>query len=225
MELVFRIASWLGTVASIAGFLYVFAPPGGSLTPGQTAFLVLTLVFIFLVIIFDIRAFLLTQPRSYSSSVFINAYLYDWIDKGGRVVIFTRDMSWANDSVPTWPRLQRLLSHLPFLRITFRQKELKSLLIKKAQAGDLRICLPTMIPLAKELQQAGADVFCYEALNYLQPESRFTIINWGRMDMHVAVGRRVNNKHVIEEFSVGQHPVFSVAKDLVEILSRLPPAK
>ncbi|MCI0562065.1 MAG: hypothetical protein MN733_26555, partial [Nitrososphaera sp.] len=86
--------------------------------------------------------------------------------------------------------------------------------------NELTICLPDRIALADELEREGARVCLYPRLGYT-PQSRFTIINKDRMDSQVAVGRRIRDKHVIEEFSLGEHPVFSVANDLVEVISRL----
>jgi hypothetical protein len=137
-----------------------------------------------------------SQVHAFKSTKEINDYMYDWISKGGRVVIFTRDMSWASD-----PRIKELLYH-------------------KAAREELSICVPKKIPLTNELQKHGAQILSYESLGYI-PQSRFTIINKDRMDANLAVGHRIKDDHVVEEFSIGAHPFFSVANDLVEIITRI----
>jgi hypothetical protein len=117
----------------------------------------------------------------------------NWISKGGRVAVFTRDMTWANDN------------------------DMKKLLTKKAKDHELLLIMPEKIELSNQLETDGAEIFTYQELNH-DPESRFTIIHKGRMDSEVAVGRKVNGKHKIEEFQKGQHPIFSIADDLIDIL-------
>ncbi|MBA7716071.1 hypothetical protein ES703_125132 [subsurface metagenome] len=119
--------------------------------------------------------------------------MYKWISGGGRVEILSHDMSWVSD------------------------EEMKELLRSKARKDELCLCLPKEIPLSEELKKEGAQIYTYSELKYV-PQSRFTIINSGRMDSQVAVGRRSGEKHVIEEFSIGKHPIFSVANDLVNLI-------
>ena len=89
----------------------------------------------------------------------------------------------------------------------------------KAGKDELQICVPAMIPIAETLKEAGATILTYSPLKVV-PQARFTIINFGRMDAQVAVGRRLEGTHAVEEFGAGDHPVFAVASDLVEIVTR-----
>ena len=122
----------------------------------------------------------------------INRYLFQWIGKGGRVAIWTRDMSWAD------------------------QNEMMPMLRKKAEAGELIICLPHRIEKSDELERHGAEVITYDILD--TPSMTFTIANYGRTGSRVAVGRRSGNQHVIQEFSAEEHPAFHLAFDLVRLV-------
>jgi hypothetical protein len=125
----------------------------------------------------------------------IQKYMYNWIENGGKVAILSNDMSWVvNDNM-------------------------KNMLHVKARNNELDLYLPKEIPLSRELKESGAIVHTFQEIEYI-PESRFTIINRGRMDAQVAVGRSKGQIHTIEEFSQGQHPVFHIANDLINILSK-----
>jgi hypothetical protein len=123
--------------------------------------------------------------------------MFRWISQGGRVVVFTRDHTWAHES-----RIRELLS-------------------TKARRDELTICLPADTDLTRSLRSDGAEIIAYPQLGYT-PGARFTIINDGRVaGAAVAIGRQIDGIQVIEEFPIGD-PVFAVAKDLVEVLRRIP---
>jgi len=191
-----RIATWLGTITSLIALILALKPIGQPLTALQGGFITLLAVCFIILVILDIRNFQNSSHRVLKNQNEIAKYMYKWISKGGCVAIFTHDMSWAAD-----------------LKIT-------ELLHQKARGGELSICLPRRIPLANELEKEGANISTFEELHYI-PQSRFTIINKDRMDAHLAVGRRIGDSHVIEEYSIGQHPVFAIANDLVEVIMRL----
>jgi hypothetical protein len=191
------ISIWLGTLASVAGLFFTLHPANTRVSTIQAMLIGLAIAGFVTMITLDIRDYYRRRPKAYRTKEEINRYMHQWINKGGRVVIFTRDMSWAI------------------------QSEIRDLLLQKAAANELTICLPSHITLADELAQAGAEIITYEGLNYI-PRSRFTIINKDRTDAQIAVGRLIDKKHVIEEYAEGAHPVFAVANDLVEILRRLP---
>jgi hypothetical protein len=135
------------------------------------------------------------RRKVYKTPKKIRDYMYKWISHGSRVAICTRDMSWVVDD------------------------EMRQMLSGKARAHELTLCLPTAIPLSDQLMAEGAAVVTYDVLRYV-PQSRFTIVRQGRLDSKVAVGRHFPTGHIIEEFALGDHPVFAVANDLVEILTR-----
>ncbi len=117
--------------------------------------------------------------------------MHDWIGHGGRVAIWTRDMSWAQNP------------------------ETRSLLTEKARRNELILCLPELNEIATELGDAGAEVCAYGARHLELPASRFTIAFFGRDGSCVAVGRTEGEMHVIDEFSAGSHPAFHLAEDLI----------
>jgi len=123
--------------------------------------------------------------------------MHDWIEHGGRVAIWTRDMSWAQN-----PETHRLL-------------------IAKARRKELILCLPELNELAKELANAGAEVCAYGTRRLESPAARFTIAFFGREGSRVAIGRAEGDTHVIDEFSAASHPAFHLAGDLIAIVRSL----
>lgn len=188
--------TWLAAAASVFGLLYTIWPTEHPLTGMQGAIVAL-LGFIFLLAAYaDIRDHLHRQPKRYKSEADINAYMFRWISKSGRAVVFTRDHTWA------------------------REPKIRDLLFAKARRNELAICLPADTDLTLELQSEGAEIIAYPQLAYT-PGARFTIINDGRIaDAAVAIGRQIDGVQVIEEFPASD-PVFAVTKDLVEVLRRI----
>ncbi len=183
----------LGSFASLLALVFQLRPPGEPLTPLQGLLLGIGICALVAVIGLQIWYYLKTKPKSMTKESQIRDFMYKWISRGGKAAILSNDMSWVSD------------------------EEMKELLRSKAHRNELCLCLPKEIPLSQELESEGAQVYTYPELKYV-PQSRFTIINKGRMDAQVAVGRRYGEKHVIEQFSLGEYPIFSVADDLVNII-------
>jgi hypothetical protein len=193
-EVVLKLAALAGSLASLIGLLLLFLPSLKNLPWWATALLVVASLFF---IVFVVLEFLAHHPcRVYArtDSQGIKKYMHDWIKHGGRVAIWTRDMSWAHDD------------------------DTRSLLKQKAAGGELILCLPEGNELAKELTAAGAEVCVYGANLLESPASRFTIIFYGRDGARVAVGRADGNTHVIDEFNSRSHPAFYLAADLVALV-------
>lgn len=133
------------------------------------------------------RVFKQSDPTS------IRNYMLHWIAYGGRVAIWTRDMSWAKDD------------------------ESKNLLLEKSESGELIICLPTHTTFSKELEKKGAEIYVYGTELLSDPSARFTIAYYGRDGSKVAIGRARADKHIIEEFDSGSHPAFNLAYELVQV--------
>lgn len=125
----------------------------------------------------------------------IKEYMHDLLKDGGNCAIFTRDMTWGHD------------------------EKLKGLLMDKARKNELNVFAPKMSDLVQELEQAGARVFCYSALD-VSPQSRFTIANWKRDGAHIAVGRPLGRTHYISEHNYKEEPLFAVAEDLLSMLEK-----
>lgn len=119
----------------------------------------------------------------------IRDFMLGWIEGGGRVAIFTRDMSWAQDC-----------------------KKTMALLRKKASRGELVVCCPKKIELLNSVP--GAEVHVYDKARFT-PRARFTIVRYENNEARVAVGRKIGRDHVIDEYAPGDHPAFSMAEDLV----------
>ena len=120
--------------------------------------------------------------------------MYQWIDTGGQVAIFTRDHTWVDDD------------------------RMRALLEKKAKRGELTICLPRHTSLTEQLKQMNAKIYEYGSIDHI-PQTRFTVTHFGQAGAQVAVGRPQGQFHVIEEFAAND-PAFHVAVDLVEITSK-----
>jgi len=105
-------------------------------------------------------------PKRCATDAEINDYMFRWISKAGRAVVFTRDHTWA-----------------------LRDGRIKELLLAKAKSHELTMCLPKHTDLTRELKTAGAEILVYERLKYT-PKARFTIIKDGRgAEAQVAIGK------------------------------------
>lgn len=120
--------------------------------------------------------------------------MFRWIKKGGRVTIFTRDMSWARND-----------------------KDIKDMLLQKAINNELTIILAKNKGFTEYLEKNGANIYTYGEFGYT-PNSRFTIVRTGRIDSKVAIGKEQNGKHFIEEFSSSDGYQFPIANDLAKFL-------
>lgn len=196
-ELIRKLVALVASFASMAGLLVAFLPSPKKLPWWAVALLVLAgFSFITLVVLefFDRRG---RHIYAKTDAEGIKRYMHDWIEHGGRVAIWTRDMSWAQN------------------------RETRKLLTDKARRDELVICLPELSELATELRTAGAEVCAYGAGLLESPASRFTIVFLGRDGSRVAVGRAVGDTHVIDQFSAGDHPAFHMAADLVTLVRAL----
>jgi hypothetical protein len=193
-DLVLRLAALAGSVASFAGLLLAFLPSPKHLPWWAIVLLVLAPLFLVWFVVLEFLDHRGRRVYAKTDTDGIKKYMHDWIEHGGRVAIWTRDMSWA---------------HNP---------DTRSLLREKAARGELILCLPERNDLAKELARAGAEV-CVYGTNLLEtPASRFTIVFFGRDGSRVAVGRAEGDTHVIDEFNAGAHPAFYLAEDLVALV-------
>ena len=121
-----------------------------------------------------------------------------WISNRGVTAIFTRDMSWANNDT-----------------------EVKKILFNKAQNNELIIVTPKVTKLSGNLKKKGAGVFVYKNLA-INPQSRFTIIRYGRQDSAIAVGKtHKDGIHHIDEYYTGESHIINVANDLVQIIEKM----
>jgi hypothetical protein len=163
----------------------------------MTAVGMVVLIFYGLLIFYEVytaegkRVFKQSDPES------IRNYMLHWIAYGGRVAIWTRDLSWA------------------------KEEKSQNLLRDKAANQELIICLPAHTQFSRELADLGAQIFVYGNQLLSDPSARFTIAYYGRDGSKVAIGRAQADKQVIEEFSSGAHPSFQLAYELVQIAKNI----
>jgi hypothetical protein len=192
-ELVQKFLALGASLASIVGLLVPFLPPVKDLPWWAVALSVSAVFFFFVLVALEFLNRGSRRVYAKDDADGIKRYMHEWIEPGGRVAIWTRDMSWA---------------HNP---------ETRTLLTEKARRHELILCLPTLNDFATTLANAGAEVCAYGAALLESPASRFTIVSFGRDGSRVAVGRAEGDTHVIEEFSAGSHPAFHLAADLVAL--------
>jgi hypothetical protein len=150
------------------------------------------------IVVLEIVEWAKARPRRLRREGQIKRYMERWIAQGGRTVIMSRDMSWADEDAT------------------------KRLLRKKAEHGELVLCLQRDSEQLKYLRDAGATLSTYGHLDFT-PRSRFTIIDFEKDGARVAIGVRDKGVQVIQEYQSGSHPLYSVAEDLVRLIQRLEP--
>ena len=195
-SLLIELLSVLGSVASLVSLALVMRPANIPLTAGEAVGFAIAGGLLILFAVVRLREYFKLKPKACRTPEDIKEYMYRWISKGGRVGIFSRDMSWVDNA------------------------KMNELLRQKARGHELILCLPRAIPLSDQLASYGAEVFVYPELDMV-PSARFTIINLGRHDAQVAIGRRIKDVHTIQEASAGHDPLFAVADDLINVISRL----
>ena len=176
-----NVYSILGSAASFFGLLFTLRPLSSFSYP-EYIFSSLTVALLILSLFTEIRRQLANRVRTYpSGSPKITQYMKQWLRAGGRCAVFTRDMTWASDA------------------------QITELLIAKAKSDEISIFCPIETPFIRELRLVGADIFTYGDLD-INPRSRFTVMHWQQDGARVAVGRPVKGRHVIHEYSAGEHP-------------------
>lgn len=196
-ELVRKLLTLFASFASLVGLLIAFLPPLAELPWWAVVLLASAAFFLVLLIVLEILDHRGRRVYAKSDSDGIKRYMHDWIEHGGRVAIWTRDMSWAQN-----PETSKLLTN-------------------KAKRGELILCLPELNDFARQLEADGAEVCGYGERYLESPASRFTIAFFGRDGSRVAVGRAEGDVHVIDEFGAGGHPAFHLAADLVTLVRSL----
>jgi hypothetical protein len=87
-----------GTIASIASILGFFAP-FFSTNQTEIGLFQYIMLGIFALLTLSIIGYnIISSPKVFKDPKSINKYMLKWISKNGRIVIFTRDMSWADDN-------------------------------------------------------------------------------------------------------------------------------
>lgn len=194
--LIVELLSLTGSLASLISLFVSIRPANSPYEFRETLLVSVSLVLGLFLAYMRVRSYLASRPICLEPGREIRDYMYNWISKGSQVMIFSRDLTWANDH------------------------EMRTLLKKKAKRGELSICLRAHISLSDELRIAGATIFTYGGLDFT-PSARFTIINHGRSDAHLAIGRVSEGKHIVREIVSGQDPLFALASDLADIVMKV----
>ncbi|PFL17644.1 hypothetical protein COJ07_21480 [Bacillus cereus] len=185
----------LGTLASLIGIITLL-----KIDSPKSVFFIYTLIFVavglfILAIYSEIKNY--KKPGLHcKDEIEINKYMINWIKKGGRVIVFTRDMSWAQSDI-----------------------NVKRMLINKAEDNELEIVLLEKNSFTNELQEKGASIYTYGDLGYT-PKSRFTIVRTDRVDSKVAIGSEKDGNHYIEEFGSSDGYPLHIANDLIHIIKQ-----
>ncbi len=188
-----RLLALAASFASLIGLILQYIPPQERLPWWAIALEISAGFFFLLLVALEFQAGRRMHVLKNADAEGIRSYMHNWIRYGGRVAIWTRDMSWAENA------------------------NTRALLVEKAKKKELIVCLPENIELTRELSRHGAEVLAY-GKSLEAPASRFTITFFGRAGSQVAVGHAVHDNHVIEEFSSGSHPAFYIAEDLINLV-------
>jgi len=192
-RLLVAIAGHVSVFASVVS-LYVSIAPITSKTPlWHLALLGFSLLVTGCLVGYEIWLHVMYSPKTFKEQKKINAYMRKWVSGGGRVVIFSRDLSWVESG------------------------ETRDLLFSKAQRNELTICLEHPIALADQLRTVGARIVYYGGFGHV-PKSRFTIVDFEREGARVAIGIKDGAHHKIQEFRSGSHPSFTLAEDMVKLI-------
>jgi hypothetical protein len=195
-EFVSKLIALGASFASLIGLLIAFLPAAKDWPWWAVLLMAVALIAFAVLVLLEYHARSARRVYAKSDSAGIRDYMHEWMKHGGRVAIWTRDMSWAHN-----PETQRLLT-------------------EKARKNELVLCLPQLNELASELVREGAEA-CVYGTHLLESASRFTIVFLGRDGSRVAVGRASGDTHVIDEFDAGAHPAFYLASDLVTLVRAL----
>jgi hypothetical protein len=188
LQFLIRALGVIGTPIGAFGLLLPFE----NVAIWKVAALCVLACFSFCVVLVDLLVLLRNWPHKYDpNSPLIKNYMRDWLGKGGRAAIFTRDMSWAE----------------PGSQVT-------KLLEEKATRRELLLFVAHTPPVVETLRAKGADVYVYP--KQFTPKSRFTIIDYEKNGARIAIGVVEGRKHVIREFSVSHSPMSPILEDLNE---------
>ena len=148
-----RVIGVLASYASLIGLLFVFQPASVGITDSyknlpfwQTLLLWSAIILVAYTLYREISDWAVGRRKVYPiGSHKISDYMYKWISTGGRIAIFTRDMTWASEP------------------------KIRAMLLEKASIDELNIFMPTLKGIASELKDEGAHIYTYEGLNLAYP--------------------------------------------------------
>jgi len=89
--------SILGSTASLVGLVFVFHPTGQGFSIIESVLLGSGIVLTGLAVALELKDYLNHRPNVIKTKQQIRDYMFDWIDNGGKVFIFSNDLSWVED--------------------------------------------------------------------------------------------------------------------------------
>ena len=169
-SIIFTLAGWVSSIFSLFKLEH-FKPESR---------MAIIIIVVFLSVIYIGTQLYSLYKTGFNSSIHntkqeVNKYLLDWLNKGSRTVIFTRDLTWADESA-----------------------DILNILEKKARNKELTICLYRNTDTTNRLRALGAEVYVHN-LSENQLKSRFTIIDYGKSNPKITVGTRNNSGQFVNE--------------------------
>lgn len=92
-----RLLSILGSSASLIGLAFVFHPTGQDFSLVESILLGTGIVLTAVAVVLEIKDYLAHRPKILKTKQQIRDYMFRWIDNGGKVCIFSNDLSWVED--------------------------------------------------------------------------------------------------------------------------------
>lgn len=195
MQLTVRLVTIVASYASIFGLYFTVSPLSVEKPAWHVGLLIFSFFLCALLLILEIRNHIVNLPKQLRSSSQIQKYMHSWISNDGRVVILSRDLSWAENNA-----------------------EIQSIMIGKASRRELTILVENETELTKALRDAGATTIYYGSFGFV-PAARFTIVDYEKIDARVAIGTRAGNIHNVKEHTAASSVEFYLANDLVRLLT------
>jgi hypothetical protein len=190
-----RLVATVTAFGSLIALVLAFHQAGTPPSTVEVVAIVVFVVFTGFAVVGDVRDFRERRPHVFRSRGRANRYWWRRIHAAGRVVLLTRDMTWADE---------------PMVR----------LLTEKARRGEVTIVLPRPIPLTDELAAEGATVVVYPGLGFAV-QSRFVTLNADQSDSTVLIGRQRGVRDEVQEFGAGDYPVFFLTEDVRRLLTHV----
>lgn len=132
-----------------------------------------------------------------SEEEFINEYLYNLINKGGKCSILSRDMTWAEND-----------------------KKMTSMLNDKAKKRELELYLEGETNLSRKLTKSGAKFYKLNS----SPKVRFTLTCCDRsLSTQLSIAITRGRIHYIKEYFSGKDLIVNLAENMLNIAKERSP--
>ena len=165
-------------------------------TNGQAILMAFSILGFIATVVLEVSFYVGSRPKVFSDERGIRNYMYQWLRRGGRVAIFSRSLGWLQD------------------------EEMTRMMNQKSEDGELTLVMPAAVANSAKLVSKGAEAIYYG--DDYSIRSRFTIVNRGRADTAVAIGRKnAKGKHIVTEYRASDDdPAYWLAEDMIELMMR-----